>query len=66
MTAYSVPDEGSIWIRKRFFLDGAHVVTVSAQHPIPDLTSVPPAPAQKQLSAALESLKIEIKPTTSK
>jgi hypothetical protein len=66
VTAYEVPDEASIWLRKRFFLDGAHIVTVTAQHPIADLTSVPPAAAQKQLAAALESLKIEIKPSSSK
>ena len=61
-----MPDEASVCIRKRFFLDGAHIVTVAAQHPIADVTAVPPAAAQKQLAAALESLKIEIKPSSSK
>lgn len=49
------------WSRMRFFLDGSHIVMVTATHPMSDATTLPPDAYQKQVGSALDSFKVELK-----
>jgi hypothetical protein len=48
------------WSRSRLFLQAGHLVMLTATHPIQEVSALPPEAFQKQVTAVLDSLKIEV------
>jgi hypothetical protein len=60
VTVIELPEVGVLWQRRRLFLDGPHVISLLAKHPLPDASALPPEAAQKQVGSVMDSLKVEI------
>jgi hypothetical protein len=57
----NLPDPvGTQWQRRRLLLDGSHITSILAKHPVGSLEELPPPAAMKQIDAVMSSIKVEI------